>query len=132
LQQGHSQQFDVLVIDAFAGDSIPQHLLTLEAMALYQQHLAPGGIIAVHISNTHLNLLPLMAGTAEAMAWQLGYFMTPASKEHPHQTEWVWLTTDVSLLDAPSTLALMTPIDLQGKSALRWTDQYSDLVSLLK
>ncbi|MBU2178430.1 MAG: fused MFS/spermidine synthase, partial [Gammaproteobacteria bacterium] len=132
LRQGQSQQFDVLVIDAFAGDSIPQHLLTLEAMALYQQHLAPGGIIAVHISNTHLNLLPLMAGTAEAMAWQLGYFMTPASKEHPHQTEWVWLTTDVSLLDAPSTLALMTPIDLQGKSALRWTDQYSDLVSLLK
>ena len=127
-----TQQFDVLVIDAFAGDSIPQHLLTLEAMALYQQHLAPDGVIAVHISNTHLNLLPLMAGTAQALGWQLGYFMTPASTEHPHQTEWVWLTANPQSLRAEQTRQLLSPIDLQGQTPLQWSDQYSDLLSLLK
>lgn len=130
--QGQLQQFDLLVIDAFAGDSIPQHLLTREAMALYQQHLAKDGIIAVHISNTHLNLLPLMVGTAQAMGWQLGYFMTPPSAEHPHQTEWVWLTAQSESLSQPQTQALLTPIDLAGKTPLQWSDAYSDLVSLLK
>ncbi len=132
LTQGQAQQFDVLVIDAFAGDSIPQHLLTLEAMTLYQQHLAPDGVIAVHISNTHLNLLPLMAGTAQALGWQLGYFMTPASEAHPHQTEWVWLAANQQPLSAPQTRALLSPVDLQGKTPLQWSDQYSDLLSLLK
>jgi len=132
LSQGQARQFDVLVIDAFAGDSIPQHLLTQEAMALYQKQLAPDGVIAVHISNTHLNLLPLMAGTAQAMGWQLGYFMTAASDAHPHQTEWVWLTADPQLLLDASTRVLLSPVELQGKKPLLWSDQYSDLFSLLK
>lgn len=101
-------------------------------MALYQQHLAPDGVIAVHISNTHLNLLPLMAGTAQALGWQLGYFMTPASDKHLHQTEWVWLSAHPQTLSNPQTQALLSPIDLAGKMPLQWSDQYSDLLSLLK
>jgi len=132
LQQGQRQHFDLLVIDAFAGDSIPQHLLTLEAMTLYRQHLASDGIIAVHISNTHLNLLPLMVGTADKMGWQLGYFFSPATKQHPHQTEWVWLTANSLWLQSPATEALLSRVDLAGRSPLQWHDHYSDLLSLLK
>jgi len=50
------QGFDVLVIDAFSGDSIPAHLLTREAFALYRKHLAPGGVMAFHISNQYADL----------------------------------------------------------------------------
>ena len=50
------QGFDVLVVDAFSGDAIPLHLLTTQAFALYRRHLAPGGIIAFHISNRHVDL----------------------------------------------------------------------------
>ena len=132
LAQGQRQQFDVLVIDAFAGDSIPQHLLTLEAMALYQQHLAPDGIIAVHISNTHLDLLPLMMGTAQALNWQLGYFKTLPNQPHEHQTEWVWLSAQQQAWPTEFAGTAFSPIDIKGKSPIKWTDQYSDLLSLLK
>jgi spermidine synthase len=44
--------FDVLIVDAFSGDAIPLHLLTTQAVELYKRHLAPGGILAFHISNS--------------------------------------------------------------------------------
>ncbi len=53
-----SALFDVLVLDAFSSDAIPVHLLTREAFDLYQRRLAPGGIIAAHISNRYLDLRP--------------------------------------------------------------------------
>ncbi|HYH66108.1 MAG TPA: fused MFS/spermidine synthase [Urbifossiella sp.] len=52
--------FDVILLDAFSSDAIPVHLLTREALALYVRKLAPGGVLAVHVSNVHLNLPPLV------------------------------------------------------------------------
>ena len=54
LEQEPPQGFDVLVVDAFSGDSIPVHLLTREAFELYFRHLKPHGVLAVHISNQYL------------------------------------------------------------------------------
>ena len=54
--------FDVLAVDAFSSDSIPVHLLTLEAMELYFRQLKPDGILAVHISNRYLDLQPVLEG----------------------------------------------------------------------
>ena len=48
-----ARKFDLLVLDAFSGDAIPTHLLTREAFDIYQRHLAPGGVIAVHVSNIY-------------------------------------------------------------------------------
>lgn len=53
-------EFDVLVLDAFSSDAIPVHLLTREALALYVRKLAPGGVLAMHLSNNHLDLPPLV------------------------------------------------------------------------
>jgi SAM-dependent methyltransferase len=52
--------FDVIILDAFSSDSIPVHLLTREALQLYVQKLAPGGVLAMHVSNNHLDLPPLV------------------------------------------------------------------------
>ena len=57
-------EFDVIILDAFSSDSIPVHLLTREAIALYVQKLAPGGVLAMHVSNNHLDLPPLVARLA--------------------------------------------------------------------
>ena len=54
------QQFDVLAVDAFSGDAIPVHLLTKEAFALYLRHLKPDGVLAIHTSNTYLDLAPVV------------------------------------------------------------------------
>ena len=58
------QAFDLLAVDAFSGDSIPAHLLTQEALALYTRHLAPGGILAVHVSNRFVDFDPVLAAGA--------------------------------------------------------------------
>ena len=74
LQNEPAQQFDMLVIDAFAGDAVPVHLLTREAFDLYWRHLKPNGVLAVHISNQYLNLAPIVWLDAKARhlpAWQI-------------------------------------------------------------
>jgi SAM-dependent methyltransferase len=67
--QNSIEAFDLLVIDAFGSDSIPTHLLTREAMDIYAAHLKPGGIVAFHVSNRYVNLLPVLGGLAE-FGWQ--------------------------------------------------------------
>ena len=64
LEREPPQQFDVLAVDAFSGDSIPVHLLTREAFDLYFRHLKPGGVLAVHVSNKYLDLEPVVHGIA--------------------------------------------------------------------
>ena len=71
LARGQSQRFDVLAVDVFSSDSIPVHLLTEEAVAVYRQRLAPGGVIALHISNVHLDLLPIPLAHAHNLGLHL-------------------------------------------------------------
>jgi spermidine synthase len=123
--------FDLLVIDAFSGDSIPQHLLTTEAMELYWQHLRGEGIIAIHISNTHLNLLPLMHGLAQEGEKELVYFKTQAQTKNGHDTQWVWLTNNKILLESPVTKIYRTSLP-NNEEVVVWSDDFSHLLSVLK
>jgi hypothetical protein len=66
LERIPDSSFDVLFVDAFSSDAIPVHLMTTEAMQLYFRKLAPGGILALHISNRYLALTPVVAGVAKA------------------------------------------------------------------
>ena len=73
LKEKQPQHFQVLVLDAFNGDAIPIHLLTEEAFRIYLEHVtaaeadSESGAIAVHISNKHLNLEPVVRGAAEKL-----------------------------------------------------------------
>ena len=64
LESEPSQQFDILVVDAFSGDAVPVHLLTVEAFRTYFRHLKPGGILALNTTNRYLDLNPVMAHAA--------------------------------------------------------------------
>ena len=74
LVRARPQQYGLIILDAFSSDAIPIHLLTREAMSLYLSRLAPGGVIAMHISNLHLSLSPVLGrgragpGAYDAMA----------------------------------------------------------------
>lgn len=65
LERESPQQFDVLVIDAFSGDSVPVHLLTRQAFELYFRHLKPDGVLAIHITNRYLDLQPVIKVAAD-------------------------------------------------------------------
>lgn len=64
LAQAPDEAYQLLVLDAYGSDSVPVHLLTREALQLYLRKLAPGGRIAIHISNLHLDLEPVIASLA--------------------------------------------------------------------
>ena len=63
-------KWDVLAVDAYSGDSIPIHLLTQEAFRLYRDRLAPGGMLALHISNWHTDLVPLAKAAAKCLGME--------------------------------------------------------------
>ncbi len=67
LQEAPEGDYDLLVLDAFSSDAIPIHLLTEEALTLYLRKLAPGGLLAFHISNRYLGLEPVLANLAKKL-----------------------------------------------------------------
>jgi len=126
------QRFDVLVVDAFSGDAIPLHLLTTQALELYKRHLAPGGILAFHISNQHVDLEPAIYLLAKAAGMQA---RTVHSLEDARQGEfnatWVLVTGNGTFL-ALSEIAGHSRQTEQRAGLRLWTDDYSTLLALLR
>ena len=126
------QQFDVLVVDAFSGDAIPLHLLTTEAIALYKKHLARDGIIAFHVSNQYLNLVPEIAQLAIATNMQ-SRLIDSAGDEAAgtYRSTWVLLTDSPTFFERPEVAPLT--MSANGATHLRtWTDDYSSLLPILQ
>jgi hypothetical protein len=126
------QNFDVLAVDAFSGDAIPLHLLTTEAIALYKRHLAPDGIIAFHVSNQYLNLVPEIAQLGVATNMQSRLIESPSDDPTGvYRSTWVLLTNSATFFDRPeiARAAVATPT----LPHLRvWTDDYSSLLRILQ
>jgi len=126
-----SQQFDVLVLDAFSSDSIPQHLLTLEAMQLYWQHLHSDGVLAVHVSNNYLDLTGLLRNQAAGLGLQAYFIATPAQGINP-AAHWVLLTNNQRFMQQPQLQQALSPWLSPAQPAVSWTDQHSNLLQVLK
>ncbi len=131
LAQEPPQGFDVLVVDAFSGDAIPLHLLTTQAVALYRRHLAPGGILAFHISNQHVDLEPAIALLAQAAGMQARRVTSYANDERGEFTAtWMLLTDDAAFFQQPQMAAHAHMPRTQPGLRL-WTDDYSALLPVL-
>lgn len=128
-----SQEFDVLLIDAFSGDSIPIHLLTVEALELYDKHLKNKGVIAIHVSNLHLNLSDLVHNLADKTGWTATRVeFDPNYEQHMlYYSDWILLSKDPVFHNA---------LEQDGYSSywyealpkdLIWTDDYSNLFGVI-
>lgn len=129
LEREEARKFDVLVLDAFSSDSIPVHLLTLEAMETYRRHLAPDGVICVHVSNRHLNLKPVvkaMAGDWPTRLANTGEDLT----QRIYTSEWIMITRNKRMLSALDVIA--SPLPPLPENFRAWTDDYSNLFSVLE
>jgi spermidine synthase len=130
LSDGKKQNFNFLAIDAFNDDSIPVHLLTKEAFALYRSHMAKDGILAVHISNSYLDLAPVVEKAAQY--YRMHVVFVDAAPTNPFQTrsKWAFLTDDNT---AFTTGAFQKATKMHGpiKDIPIWTDDYSNLFQLL-
>lgn len=125
------QNLDILAVDAFSGDAIPLHLLTREALTLYRRHLAPGGIIAFHISNQHVDLEAPIAALAASAGMQARHVHALANERRGEFTStWILLTDRNDFFLQPDLAAHAFYPD--EKPGLRvWTDDYSALLSVL-
>ena len=135
LERQSDQSYDLLVLDAFSGDAIPAHLLTMEAFEIYRKHLRKDGILAVHFSNRYLNLYPVVSGLAAGN----GYSMICIDSEYDEDagqdeagSSWCLLSTDAELLKRPEMLELKSDDYYNDRPAIQWTDQYSNLLHVLQ
>jgi len=122
----------VLAIDAFSSDSIPVHLITREAIEIYRKELAPGGIVAVHISNRFLDLKPVLAniGAVSGMTVRL-VADSPSEESGASSTDWVLMAENESAFEDPKLAERVEAIDPNPAFSL-WTDQFNNLLDVLK
>jgi spermidine synthase len=132
LSENGSQRFDVLALDTFSSDSIPVHLVTKEAFALYLEHLAPDGIIAAHITNLHLDLQPVFWDLAEYYDLHMLRIEYEGDDDGGYASHWILLARDPALFEPPALQE--RGVDLSGYSTdlKLWTDDYSNLFQILK
>lgn len=131
LAKEQPQGFDILAIDAFSGDAIPLHLLTVEALATYRQQLAPGGVLAFHISNQYVDLEPELAALAKATGMQARRVTSMAVEPRgEYQSNWILLTDDPRFFAQPLLATALPLKELQGVTA--WTDDRSSLLRLVR
>jgi spermidine synthase len=131
LEREPPQQFDVLAVDAFSGDSVPAHLLTAQALELYLRHLRDGGIVAFHLTNRFLDLPPVVERIASESGLAVALVHDAAEDSHLRATDWVLVASDPATLQRPGLAGATRRIE--PKPGLRaWTDDYSNLFKLLK
>ncbi len=132
LDEGHSQNFDVLVLDTFSSDSIPVHLVTKEAFALYLAHLAPDGVIAAHITNLHLDLQPVFWQLANYYGLNMVRVKYAGDLNGGYASHWILLTHDPALLQIPAIQEHSSDLNGYSTNIKLWTDDYSNLFQILK
>ena len=127
LEREQGSRYDLLVVDAFSGDSIPVHLLSREALDVYFRHIATNGLLAMHVSNTALHIAPVVEAAAASLKLPSVTIHTPPDpSRNAAEAEWVIVARNAALLPAGTSTGSSEP------SAQVWTDDYSALISILR
>jgi SAM-dependent methyltransferase len=121
LQRESADTFDVLVLDAFSDDSIPVHLMTKEAFAVYFRLLRSGGVLAIHLTNRYIDLDPVVDALAASFQKRVTHIHSQANpSQHILDTDWALISGHE---DSPPATA---------RPQRLWTDDYSNLFQVLK
>ena len=131
IARGEPRNFDVLVIDAFSGDSIPVHLLTREAFEIYWRELKPNGVLAIHISNRYLDLRPVLRSLAVNFGLHFVWVHASTKDQLRRENDWVLLARDDGILGQDEIAKNSTPFQAQASLPL-WTDDRTSLFQILK
>ena len=124
--------YGMLIIDAFSGDYIPAHLLTTEAILEYRMHLVNKGILLFHVTNRYLFLSKVLFAGANSLGAYACMAGNQASLD-AFSSEWVALTWDKNIFNAlTSTLEWRPAPEELPKNIKPWTDQYTNVLSILK
>ena len=134
LERQQNEPYDVLVLDAFSSDSVPAHLLTREAMQLYQRRLKPDGVLVVHVTNRHLRLPPVVHRLADDAGWK-SVLLTATQNIQAHSlaSQWIVIAAEQNPIWQSETLRNAPPPNPETwQTAPLWTDQYHNLLSVVR
>jgi hypothetical protein len=129
LRDAADASYDLIVADAFASDSVPVHLLTREAMALYFSKLRNGGVVLFNVSNRYLDLAPAIGATAARLGL-VAYEATDRTKDEVaglFSSQWVVVGHSTMTPPAERWALVTAPADDQG-----WTDDHSNVFATLR
>jgi spermidine synthase len=127
LEREPPDSFDILVLDAFADDSIPVHLLTREAFATYFHLLRSDGVLAIHLTNRYLELTPVVEAAAAAMGKHVVEVHNLADPERQVlQADWALVA------GRAEDLRQFGGTRTETRTARLWTDDYSNLFQVLR
>ena len=124
-------QFDVIIADAFTGDSIPVHLLTREAAELYLRRLASGGVLCLHTSNRHLDLVPVVAAIAAQLNLEARRVKISGDDHRASSSEWILLFRKGENV-GPAIAQAGKPLAPPPEDFRPWTDDFSSLLEILR
>jgi MFS family permease len=131
LEREAPQGFDLLAIDAFSSDSIPVHLLTNEALAVYVKHMKPGGIIAFHLTNRFLDLIPVVKQLADAQHLFSVLVADEGDEGVASRSDWVLLSDREASLQVPQIAEAASVVPARENLRL-WTDDFNNIVQIIK
>lgn len=117
---------NMLIVDAFASDAIPVHLLTLEAFETYLDSLDEDGILLVHISNRHFDLEAVVGRIADELEASARVRRYSPVAEHEWMTQSVWV-----LVERTPSLNLSEGWEAAERGEALWTDDYSNILSVV-
>jgi len=131
LEREPPQNFDVLAIDAFSSDAIPVHLITSEALSVYERHMKPTGIIAFHVTNRYLDLAPVVEALATAHGLAAVEIHDTGLGALANSSDWVLVARDPAVLKKPLIAEAAKPITPHRDWRL-WTDDFNNLFQVLR
>ena len=135
LEREPPQNFDVLAVDAFSSDAIPVHLITREALGTYLRHMKPDGIVAFHVSNRFLDLIPVVARLAREQGAHAVLVRDDPDEEEDHRrsrSDWVLVSRDPAALQREAMVEREATEAEDRPEWRTWTDDYSNLIQILK
>jgi spermidine synthase len=134
LGRARSDNFDLVVLDAFSSDAVPVHLLTRQAVQLYLRKLAPGGVLALHVTNNHLDLQPVVAGVARSLGLaglsQVDEVTAAELERGAARTHWIVLARETAAFGALARDRDWHPLAADSDDPV-WTDEYSNILSVV-
>ena len=131
LETSGSQQYDVIIVDAFTGDAVPVHLLTKEASDLYWQHLKENGVLALHISNLHVDLSDVVRQMAKQAGKDAIFIEYDSRKDSQSSNDWVIITSNRLFINDRHVRRFRNDWDHKLKPIV-WTDDFSNLFDIVQ
>lgn len=137
ISEAADNSYDIIYMDAFSSDAIPIHLITVEALQTYIAKLKDIGFIAVHISNRHLSLGPVLYSTAKELGINALYKSSVANNAAKDTLQYIYSTSYVILTHNQEVINKLRhvydwihyPFDQAPRA---WTDDYANILAALK